>query len=91
LISLIKKEGTFEKFSGHKRCGGFHPDFCLFWQDGGSIVEFHICFGCHEMIIYSGIQWVYCDISKAGYDSFKDILSKHQLLLLKPEPTKELR
>ena len=48
-ITLIASKGTsFAKFSGEKRCGGFHPDWGLIWELEGRKASLLICLHCVE-------------------------------------------
>ena len=48
LRSILADSGTYRAFSGEKRCGGFHPDYCVSWVYDSRTYCVHICFGCEE-------------------------------------------
>lgn len=83
LTTLIHNQKSFTKFSGYKKCGGFHPDFSLIWGEQADKIELQLCFGCHEIKVYKNDMEVYCDISNKSYDQFKEILSKYNKKHLK--------
>lgn len=48
LIALCRRRKTFVRSPGAKGCGGFHPDWCLKFEDGKAVYYVLICFGCHD-------------------------------------------
>ena len=54
---------SFKPSIGSKRCGGFHPDYCLQWITlGGNTVNCHLCFGCEELQAHQGTEYFHCDM-----------------------------
>jgi hypothetical protein len=52
LKALIGDSTCFTRFSGEKRCGGFHPDYAVEWTVEGQVYHCLVCFGCGEVKIY---------------------------------------
>jgi hypothetical protein len=75
LTALFCAEATFKKWGGLKKCGGFHPDFCVEWRNGEDVYQVLICFGCHEVKCYGPKQELYCDIQEDAYKQFTAILT----------------
>jgi len=69
---------SFSPYGGPKACGGYHPDYCLAWKDGPTTYELLICFGCHEMKLFSPKQEELADIRKDAFERFETILKKYQ-------------
>lgn len=55
--------GSFRPYSGPKLCGGYHADFaaCLRASDGTEY-WFLVCFGCHEVLCFSGSHELHCEM-----------------------------
>lgn len=60
---IIGDSRNFAPWGGAKACGGFHPDFCLEYQDGEETHRVLLCFGCHEMNT-SGLRQPCCVTSR---------------------------
>ncbi len=78
LLKLLKKPGAFRKYGGRKFCGGFHPDYSLHWKTASGEVEMHLCFGCHEMRVYSGDLEVHADMGESTPEALKKLLNPFQ-------------
>ncbi len=87
LKSLLGSEASFAKWSGEKRCGGFHPDYCVQMSVGRAAYRFLICFGCHEVKVYGPKHSLRCDIQRDAYVLLEKLLKKHR----KNRPPKESR
>ncbi len=57
-----------------KFCGGYHPDWCVEFQDGKETFQVLICFSCHEAKIYGPKNEVYCDFPKPIREDFGRLL-----------------
>ncbi len=53
LTDILGSAGTYKRFSGEKKCGGFHPDFVVEWHVGEDRFRVLICFGCRGKVIRS--------------------------------------
>ncbi len=54
---------SFSPSIGSKRCGGFHPDYCLQWTTlGGNTVNCFLCFGCEEIQLRQGDWYFHGDM-----------------------------
>src|SRR6516164_563265 len=51
LSAVCIDSGSYRRFSGEKRCGGFHPDWCINFEKGEHIYRVLLCFGCNEVRI----------------------------------------
>jgi len=64
---------AFRPYIGPKLCGGFHADFLARYEDGSEQFTFMVCFGCHEILVFtpSGRRivelndWAYAKLSAA--------------------------
>lgn len=78
LKKLITTKSSFGPWKGYKKCGGFHPDYCLVWGEGKKTYHAHVCFGCHEMKVFGpGIE-LYCEISSSAYTQLQKTLKPYQ-------------
>ena len=48
LEQVLGDKATYYKFAGEKKCGGFHPDYAVEWEDDGRMRTTMICFTCSE-------------------------------------------
>ena len=87
LRRILSTSETFTGYPQPKLCGAFHPDYALLWDDAVHEVEFHICFGCHEMKIFSDGKKRYCDIDALTFIKLKELLSEYRVQ--RPERTVE--
>ncbi len=78
LRELACDAGSFKSYSGPKRCGGFHPDYALAWKDGDAAYHLLVCFGCHEMKLYSPTDELYVDIQRNAFSRFESLLKKYR-------------
>lgn len=81
LKELLGDASNYREYTGPKTCGGFHPDYALSWQNGGTRHDLLVCYGCSEVLMGDGVRtW--------AYDLKHDALAKLQSLL---EPHARLR
>ncbi len=78
LRRLVSAPDSYRPYSGEKRCGGFHPDYALTWQDGTDAYRLLICFGCHEMKLYGPKVGLTLDIRGDAFRAFESTLKKHR-------------
>lgn len=76
LRALSEASGTYRKFSGEKKCGGFHPDFALRWSNGEGAVMILICFHCEEAWLFGETLSVRVDLSESASKSLAKLLSR---------------
>ena len=48
LVAVLGASETYQSYGGEKKCGGFHPDYAVEWEAGGTVYRCLICFGCSE-------------------------------------------
>jgi hypothetical protein len=87
LTRLFTDASSFQPFTGHKKCGGFHPDYCIEWHVGPEVYRCLVCFGCHEVKVFGPKAGLYCDIRNQAYDKFKEVLQPYRKQ--RPEPNQE--
>lgn len=78
LTTLFGEEKSVKKFSGQKRCGGFHPDYCVEWHVGKDVYRAHMCFGCHEMMVFGPKTDLYCDIADPALKELDALLKAYR-------------
>jgi hypothetical protein len=74
LHSLLADSATLADWIGEKKCGGFHPDYCVESVTNGESRHALICFGCDE-ILFSGADFhSRIDIAQAARPTLARIL-----------------
>lgn len=51
IITYLKNKSNYGTFTP-KKCGGFHPDYAIVWNDGDQQYTSLICFGCNDIFLY---------------------------------------
>jgi hypothetical protein len=78
LTQILSDPSTFKPFSGEKKCGGFHPDYAVEWQDGDRRYWALLCFGCHEVKLFGpGIE-SRNDLEANAYSKLQVLLKNHR-------------
>jgi hypothetical protein len=78
LRKLLSSSASLEVYGGPKGCGGYHPDYCISWQDGETTCYALICFGCHEIVFYDGETFLNYDLAQDAYNRYKELLAVHE-------------
>ena len=78
LKRLLGNPESLIRFRGEKLCGGFHPDYCVSWAEGGNACYALICFGCQEIIFSKGNEIFRYDIEERVLGELKQELSKYK-------------
>ena len=58
LTQLCLRDSLFFRYRSPKMCGGFHPDWCLVFDE----VQILLCFGCAEARLYSADESVFAEL-----------------------------
>ncbi len=72
------KEDSIREFSGEKKCGGFHPDYCLKFTRDGKEVDALVCFGCSEIIFSGSLGYLRVDANSGLIDRLKALLAEYR-------------
>jgi hypothetical protein len=78
LTALFCGKSSFQKYRGEKKCGGFHPDWCVEWRNGHEVCRALLCFGCSEMKAFGPWAALHCDINRGAYIQFERLLEGYQ-------------
>ncbi len=62
-----------------KKCGGFHPDYAIVWNDDLGKNYVLICLGCHEIEFSNELDSYRYDISGDLYSRLSSLLSVHDV------------
>ncbi|MDQ8182715.1 hypothetical protein [Pelagicoccus sp. SDUM812005] len=73
---LFSKPEYFEPYTTGKFCGGFYPDYAIFWKRGGRGFVAYVCFGCGEIKAKTDKGSTMVDMTKEGRSEFVEVLSK---------------
>ncbi len=84
----LSDAGLFKVWGGVKFCGGFHGDFAVRFQSGGSAYTVLFCFGCHEARILrqatagdaAGISRFTTDLATDRFDALVKFFKKYHKL-----------
>jgi hypothetical protein len=75
---LLSDPASLGQYTVGKRCGGFHPDWCLEWQAGDEKVQCQVCFGCNEVKFFSGKETLHADVTTEVMEKLEPALMKYQ-------------
>lgn len=78
LRTLCADPSSYWRWSGLKLCGGYHPDYCLIWKNGGFQHHLLICFGCHEIRLFDASQDLYLDLRAPAFAKLGKLLIKYR-------------
>ncbi len=78
LTDLFTDSDSFRPFRGEKKCGGFHPDYCVEWQAGKEVYRCLVCFGCGEVKVFGPKAELYCDMTHKSCEKFKEVLQSYR-------------
>ena len=73
-LCYIDYDNILRSYMGEKLCGGYHPDYCLRWEDDTDTYDLMICFGCCEMKFYGPENYLIADIKA----EFETLLEKYR-------------
>ncbi|HEY1861915.1 MAG TPA: hypothetical protein VGG61_16255, partial [Gemmataceae bacterium] len=85
---LCSNGASFRKYAGPKRCGGYHPDWCLQWKDGDNVYQVLICFGCHKARLYGPKYEQWTDLTSESFKEFAEVLKPYRKNRPEPETDK---
>ena len=77
-LQFLADPASLKEFVANKRCGGFHPDWCLEWRTGEEIVRCQICFGCRQVKFYNAKTILFADLTDAAIEQIEPALVKYQ-------------
>lgn len=75
LKRLLSSPDAIEVYGGPKLCGGYHPDYCLSWEEEKKTYNALICFGCHEVVFFDGKTSIIYDLHDDAQKRLKELLS----------------
>lgn len=75
LTELCGDVQTFERFSGGKFCGGYHPDWCIEFKNDQDVYQVLVCLGCQEARFYGPNNEVFSDIVETAYEKLEELLN----------------
>jgi hypothetical protein len=78
LRKIVSSSRSYKSYSGIKKCGGFHADYCISWEKEPADYDFLVCFGCEEMEIRGPSSTLKVDLRTSTAQSLMAILSKHR-------------
>jgi hypothetical protein len=76
LRRLLTNKNTYERLTGGKLCGGFHPDFSIAWQRGEQVFYILICFHCLEFKLFGAGHELHTDTNPKAFEKLDAILWK---------------
>jgi hypothetical protein len=78
LKALLEDETSFTPFGGVKKCGGFHPDYCVQWTVGEKTYRCLVCLGCWEVKVYGPNAELYCDLKHEVRTQLKELFKPYR-------------
>ncbi len=79
LRKLLSSADSITEYGVPKRCGGYHPDYCVSWLAGETTYHALICFGCHEIIFYDGKTSLIYDLKNKAPEQFQKLLAIYEV------------
>ena len=73
VVSVLRDPSSYLIRQGEKMCGGFHADWYLRWESGGSVREIVICEGCGEALLFRGGGSVRCDLTPEAAERIAEV------------------
>ena len=65
LRKILTAEKTLVPYTGEKKCGGFHADWCVEWKVGADVYRCMLCFSCSEARLFGPTSSLQCDLAAA--------------------------
>jgi hypothetical protein len=79
LIAVLSDKSAFKVYGGLKRCGAYHPDYCVSWKNGNKTYYALICYGCGELVFYDGRKPLIYDMQEGTLAKLKELLKGYAL------------
>jgi hypothetical protein len=83
---LISDSASFSPFQGEKKCGGFHPDYCLEWQTAAGAYSVLLCFGCGEVKVLGPNLAARWDLANDAAEKLQNALKPYRTNRPAPDP-----
>ena len=77
LSKLLADAGSYQRLSGAKECGGFHPDFAVSWTSNRQTLTLFICYGCHEVIFTDRKTTLRYDLDHQAGEKMEPLLKEN--------------
>jgi|APTNR8051073442_1049403.scaffolds.fasta_scaffold02744_5 hypothetical protein len=65
----LTQKRSFNTYGGPKACGGYHADFVAEFATSDGPVQFMVCLGCHEVLVFGPHGSSIVELSQTAYDS----------------------
>ncbi len=78
LRALLGEPAALERWSGEKKCGGFHPDYAIEVEKAGVTWRALVCFGCGEVKLFGGSKESTHDMSRAADQALRELLTPYR-------------
>ena len=75
---LFTEKSTFTPYGGPKLCGGYHADFAVQLDAPKRAVEFMVCLGCHEVLLFAPSGECIVELSDESYRMFTEAWKHEQ-------------
>jgi hypothetical protein len=66
ITHIARSLETYNRWTGPKFCGGFHPDLLVRFGRGRETVDCHICLGCGEAIFFTATDMIHVNLEAAA-------------------------
>lgn len=71
--SILTSAESYEPYGDPKLCGGYHADYMFTLKENGADYHFMVCFGCHEVLIYTPSCSRIVDLERESYDKLREV------------------
>jgi hypothetical protein len=75
ILKVLLKDKTLVPYTGDKKCGGFHADWCLEWRGDDGVARCMLCFSCYEARVFGPKSSLQCDIDPSAIPELRAILT----------------
>jgi hypothetical protein len=76
--ALLSNERSFRRYRSSKRCGGYHPDYCIEWKKGDAATRALICLECAEVKFFGPQAELYCDLNPEASQALAQWLGSYR-------------
>lgn len=76
LREICSTKDAFKKWRGPKKCGGYHPDYCLQFKNGDTVTSVLLCYGCNEAKFFGSKANLYVDADAGALEAMQIILKQ---------------
>ncbi len=78
LTKLLADARSFQRYRATKRCGGYHPDYCVEWKSGEAMTRALVCLECGEVQFFNQRNELHCDLTPEANERLSQWLTTYR-------------